>query len=30
LTDSEDASMGSNDGENDLAVNILDEFEDGY
>jgi hypothetical protein len=30
LTDSEDAPNGSNDGENDLAGNILDEFEDGY
>jgi hypothetical protein len=31
LTDSKDAPNGSNDGgENDLAANILDEFEDGY
>jgi hypothetical protein len=31
LTDSVDAPNGSNDGGgNDLAANILDEFEDGY
>jgi hypothetical protein len=30
LTDSEDVPNGSNDGENDLAGNILDKFEDGY
>jgi hypothetical protein len=30
LTDSEDAPNGSNDGENDLAENTLDVFEDGY